>query len=297
MPDTMPDPALAAPARAPLDLVPAQLPEVLGAALANAAGSCRPLFLRLRRCPDRETLLEALRALPRVRVFDSLDRQFTELQRRTRGSASFPGTAPAPSDSGPQGGLWAFYPWNAHLLHLLPPEQFARLRSVADAPAPRPPGAVSATLRVGLLGLRAQHLLAVALASERVFGHIRLADPGNVEMGDLERLGGALHCIGLPRALVVAREVAERDPYVSLDCHAGPLDAAGMDRFLAGAPRLDIVFDSGDDPGVSRLLRQRAAVHAIPVPDSRGAGAAMPPLRHQPGRLGRLPPAQAHGHA
>jgi len=196
-------------------------------------------------------------------------------------------------------GRWVFYPWSCRLVHVLPPAEFAELRlhrnrhQVTAGEQQR-----LATFHVGVVGLTAGNAVALTLALEGAAGHLKLADRGGASLGDLNRLRGALHHLGLPRTVLAARQVAEIDPFARITLFHEGLTAENVADFLGGDVPLHAVVDACGALEARVLLRQRARAAGIPVISAGGDGGAVEVERfdlepHRPifgGRAGELTP-------
>ncbi|HEX5727045.1 MAG TPA: ThiF family adenylyltransferase, partial [Longimicrobiaceae bacterium] len=206
-------------------------------------------------------------------VHDDLERQLDELVRlRAGGRVLSPGELAAERERLLDGALpaehgrWIFYPWSGRLVHVLGPDEFRELRlhrnrhRITGLEQERLAG-----VTVGVAGLAVGAAAAVTLALEGGFGHLKLADGGEVALGDLNHLAAGVHELGLPRAVAAARRVYEVDPYAAVSLH-GALEGDGaLEEFLGGAAPLDVVVDASDDLHLKLRLRQRARAAGVPV--------------------------------
>ncbi|MCZ4551762.1 Rv1355c family protein [Gordonia rubripertincta] len=170
-----------------------------------------------------------------------------------------------PPDGWPEadGGRWVFYPWRGKAVHLLGPASYRRLRldrnrnklSAAEQDH-------AATLRIGVVGLSVGHAVAHTLALEGLCGQLRLTDFDEIELTNLNRVPGSVFDIGVNKAVVAARRIAELDPYLEVQVHQGGAEAATIDAFLDG---LDVVIEECDSFDAKVLVRDRARALGIPV--------------------------------
>ncbi|HYH79784.1 MAG TPA: Rv1355c family protein [Longimicrobium sp.] len=163
-------------------------------------------------------------------------------------------------------GRWVFYPWSARLVHVLPPAEFAELRLHRNRHQVTAPEQLRlAGFNVGIVGLTTGNAVALTLALEGAAGHLKLADDGPAALGDLNRLRGAVHDLGVPRTVLAARQVAEVDPYARLTLFHEGLTEENAGDFLGGDVPLHAVVDACGDLRARVLLRQRARAAGIPV--------------------------------
>ena len=108
------------------------------------------------------------------------------------------------------------------------------------APAKR---AALATKRIGVVGLSVGQSVAVVLSLERSFGELRLADFDTLDLSNLNRLRAGVHDIGVPKVMVTAREIAEIDPYLHVECFFDGITEANLDDFLSSPAPLDLLVE------------------------------------------------------
>jgi nitroreductase len=158
---------------------------------------------------------------------------------------------------------WAYYPWRRALVRLLGPNGFRALRLDRNRnKITREEQSRLAQLRVGIVGLSVGHAVAHILALEGICGELRLADFDVVELPNLNRLPVTLLDLGLNKAIVAARRVAEFDPYLPVDVFTDGLVDANVEAFVAG---LDLLVDECDSLDVKVRLREVARASRIPV--------------------------------
>jgi tRNA A37 threonylcarbamoyladenosine dehydratase len=69
-------------------------------------------------------------------------------------------------------------------------------------------------LSIGVAGLSVGHVIAHTLAAQGMCGRLRLADFDHLELSNLNRVPATVFDIGINKAYVAARRVAELDPYL-----------------------------------------------------------------------------------
>jgi molybdopterin/thiamine biosynthesis adenylyltransferase len=171
------------------------------------------------------------------------------------------------SDKNPdEEGTWIFYPWSNRLLHILDKKEFITLRTSRNHHKITP-GEQSELYhkRIGIIGLSVGHAVAVSIATERICGTLKLADFDTIELSNLNRLKTGLHNIGLNKCIVTAREIAEIDPFIEIECFTDGITEQNMHHFLTGGGKLDILIDECDDVEVKVACRNMARQNRIPV--------------------------------
>ena len=110
---------------------------------------------------------------------------------------------------------WAYYPWRRTVVAVLGPRAFRavrldRNRNMITADEQTRLGA----LRIGVVGLSVGHVIAHTLAAQGLCGELRLADFDRIELSNLNRVPATVLDLGLNKAEVAARRIAELDPYL-----------------------------------------------------------------------------------
>lgn len=198
--------------------------------------------------------LERLRADPTVEFLDDHDAQRSGLR----------GLRPPPEpDLLDEPLKWAYYPWRRSVVAVLGPRGFRALRldrnrnNITSDEQDRLGG-----LSIGVAGLSVGHVIAHTLAAQGLAGRLRLADFDHLELSNLNRVPATVFDLGLNKAHVAARRIAELDPYLPVDVFDAGLTADTVDAFLDG---LDIVVEECDSLDMKALLRIGARDRRIPV--------------------------------
>jgi nitroreductase len=164
-------------------------------------------------------------------------------------------------------GTWFLFPWSRRVVHVLPEAEFRELR------ASRNRNKISAeeqerlrAIRIGVIGLSVGSASAVALAMEQVGGELFLADFDRLSLSNMNRLRAGVHEIGVPKAILTARAIAELDPYVRVRAFLDGITDANMDAFLRpGGRPLDLLVEECDDLYVKVRVRHAARALRIAV--------------------------------
>ncbi|MCF2519031.1 Rv1355c family protein [Dyadobacter sp. CY351] len=163
-------------------------------------------------------------------------------------------------------GSWVYYPWSNRLLHILNKHDFVTLRTSRNHYKITPhEQATLSERRIGIIGLSVGHAVALSVATERICGTLKLADFDTIELSNLNRIKTGLHNIGINKAIVTAREIAEIDPYLEIECYTEGITEDNITSFLTEGGKLDILVDECDDLEVKISARQMAKSFHIPV--------------------------------
>jgi molybdopterin/thiamine biosynthesis adenylyltransferase len=163
-------------------------------------------------------------------------------------------------------GHWIYYPWSERLLHVVAEDEFIELRTSRNQFKITPAEQEELSGRsIGIIGLSVGHSVALSIATERTCGRLKLADFDTVELSNLNRIRTGLHNIGINKCIVTAREIAEIDPFLTIECFPEGINKENLDGFLLDGGKLDILVDECDDIALKVNCRIRAAQLAIPV--------------------------------
>ena len=204
--------------------------------------------------PADNAVLEGLRADPVIEFIDESERQLEELRKLL--PAPEPEVVAEPC-------RWAYYPWRRTVVTVLAPRAFRavrldRNRNMIMAEEQARLGA----LRIGVAGLSVGHVIAHTLAAQGMCGELRLADFDLLDLSNLNRVPATVFDLGINKAEVAARRIAELDPYLQVRVLAAGLTVDTVDEFLDG---LDIVVEECDSLDMKAAVREGARAHRIPV--------------------------------
>lgn len=204
--------------------------------------------------PGDNARLDELRADPDIDFLDDHEAQLESLRT----------LRPAPADELlREERRWAYYPWRRAVVAVLGPRGFQALRldrnrnniTVAEQ-------TTLSTLTIGVAGLSVGHVIAHTLAAQGLCGKLRLADFDHLELSNLNRVPATVFDLGVNKAVVAARRIAELDPYLPVEVLDTGLNAETLDDFVNG---LDIAVEECDSLDIKALLRVAARDLQIPV--------------------------------
>lgn len=207
----------------------------------------------LRQAPEDAAVLDTLRADPCVEVHDPLEGLQAELR-------AIRGVDPEALDEAP---VWVYYPWRRSLVHLLGPVGFRTVRldrnrnkiTAAEQEA-------FGRARIGVIGLSVGHTIAHTLALEGLCGQLRLCDFDQVELSNLNRIPASVLDLGVNKAVVAARRIAEIDPYLDVQVYADGLTEKNLPQVVQG---LDLVIEECDSLDMKLAVRHSAREQRVPV--------------------------------
>ncbi|OZE34014.1 MULTISPECIES: Rv1355c family protein [unclassified Rhodococcus (in: high G+C Gram-positive bacteria)] len=198
--------------------------------------------------------LDELRADPTVTFLDERETQRNGLRS----------LLPSPEQSFlDENDRWVFFPWRKTVVAVLGPRSFRHLRldrnrnkitleeqnSLGD-------------LTIGIIGLSVGHAIAHTLALEGICGTLRLADFDEIELSNLNRIPASILDLGVNKAVVAARRIAEIDPYLRVEIAEDGITENTIDEFFDG---LDLLVEECDSLDVKVRAREAARSRGIPV--------------------------------
>jgi molybdopterin/thiamine biosynthesis adenylyltransferase len=204
--------------------------------------------------PADDAVLQRLRADPVTEFIDQHDEQLEEL--RSLRPPPDPELLAEPC-------RWAYFPWRRAVASVLGPRGFRavrldRNRNLITAEEQARLGA----LRIGVAGLSVGHVIAHTVAAQGSCGELRLADFDCIALSNLNRVPATVLDLGLNKAAVAARRIAELDPYLAVRVLDAGLTPDNVDEFLDG---LDIVVEECDSLEMKVIVRENARARGIPV--------------------------------
>jgi molybdopterin/thiamine biosynthesis adenylyltransferase len=204
--------------------------------------------------PVDNNLLQELRADARIEFIDNVHRQQAGLQRLR---------PPAQPDVSAEPIRWVYYPWRRTAVSVLGPRAFRlvrldRNRNLITAAELERLG----RLRIGVVGLSVGHAIAYTLAAQGLCGELRLTDFDDLELSNLNRVPATVFDLGVNKAVVCARRIAELDPYLQITVVPTGITPQTVGDFLDD---LDIVIEECDSLDAKVLIREVARTRRLPV--------------------------------
>lgn len=198
--------------------------------------------------------LEELRADPGVDVIDCADRQRDSLRE----------LLPSPTDDLlAEPVRWAYYPWRRAVVSVLGPRAFRRVR------LDRNRNLITGTeldilgrLHIGVAGLSVGHAIAYTVATQGLCGSLRLSDFDDLDLSNLNRVPATVFDLGVNKAVVCARRIAELDPYLPVSVLTSGITTDTVHDFVDG---LDILIEECDSLDAKVLVREVARARRVPV--------------------------------
>ncbi len=163
-------------------------------------------------------------------------------------------------------GVYVYYKWSNRLVHLLDEDEFIELRTSRNKhKITEQEQNTLGEKCLGIIGLSVGQSVAMTAATERIAGTIRIADFDDLELSNLNRIRAGLPSLGLQKTTLVAREIAEMDPFIKVEVFEKGINQDNIDAFLNENGKLDLVIEVCDSLPIKILTRLKAREMGIPV--------------------------------
>ena len=163
-------------------------------------------------------------------------------------------------------GVWVYYPWRNSLVRLLEEEDFVALRTSRNKfKITQEEQDTLHRKKIGIVGLSVGQSVALSLAMERTFGELRIADFDTLDLSNMNRIRTGLYNLGLKKTWIVAREIAEIDPFLKVTVFEEGITERNMDDFFTLGGDLDLLIEECDSLPVKIGLRIKAKSFGVPV--------------------------------
>ena len=230
-------------------------------------------FFRLQQAQQKAAFEALLASNPAIQVFDTIHQQLKELmkiqhpsQRLTDAELTEKAAAHLGSTPSAEYGVWVYYPWSQRMVHILDEAEFVALRTSRNQHKITAAEMQQlATKKLGIIGLSVGQSAALTIAIERLCGELRIGDFDALDLSNLNRIRAGIHNIGLLKTTIVAREIAEIDPFLKVICFDQGVTEDNIDAFLTEGGRLDVLVEECDSMEIKILSRHKARAARIPV--------------------------------
>ncbi|MBI3521155.1 MAG: Rv1355c family protein [Bacteroidetes bacterium] len=233
----------------------------------------KPVFFRLSNSDEAHSLNKLLIENKHIKIYDELLGQLEELVKSKNPKIRFTKeglTEAALRHLGktPQEeyGVWVYYPWSDVLIHILDEQEFVEVRTNRNQYKITPEEEnLLFTKKIGVIGLSVGKAIAMTIAMERICGELRIADFDIIELSNLNRIQTGVQNFGIKKTVVVAREIAEIDPFLKVTLFSDGLTEENIDDFFLKDGKLDVCVEVCDGLYTKIFARQKAKAFGIPV--------------------------------
>ena len=206
-----------------------------------------------------------------VRLLDEYSGQLGELARVRWPGGDEAAARAAFLEERANGGVWMFFGWSNRLVRVLDRDDFFEVITSRNRDKiTRDEQDRLRAASIGVVGLSVGGEIAVTLAQEHLCGRIKVADFDELELSNLNRLGSGVGDLGVNKAWLVARRIAEIDPWLAVEVYDGGVCEENALAFMDG---LDLLVDECDDLRMKFRLREIAReqrINLVYAADERG---------------------------
>lgn len=236
--------------------------------------SYKPVFFRLLDQEQKNAFEVLLQNRSTLQVYDHIKEQVEELIKCLQPTIVFmPPNVLAEAvekhfgeNSAAEFGVWVYYPWANKVVHLLDEAEFAIVRTNRNkhkitAQEQQRLG----QKKIGVMGLSVGQSVSLTLAMERGFGELRIADFDELDLSNINRIRTGVYNLKIKKTVIVAREIAEIDPFLNVVCFDEGITEENLDSFLTENGKLDLLIDECDSFDIKINARTKAKALGIPV--------------------------------
>jgi hypothetical protein len=241
----------------------------------NTNSNFKPVFFDLKNTQNKKDMDQLLQWNSSIEIIDEIVSQLTELIKLRAPAQSYSSTELAleikklfdtVSEDEDEYGCWVYYPWLNKLVHVLNEAEFVEVRTNRNQyKITKEEQALLNTKKIGIIGLSVGKAIAITMAMERVCGELVLADFDAVELSNLNRIQTGIQNLGVKKTVVVAREIAEIDPYFKVICFHEGITEENVTDFMTKNGKLDICVEVCDGLFAKIFSREKAREFGIPV--------------------------------
>ena len=233
-----------------------------------------PTFYDLNNNSDEQLFVQLIKSSDSIAVIDEIESQLNELIKLKNPKIKFTDEElkkkVAEHVNGTelhQYGVWVYYPWLNKVIHLLDEAEFVEVRTNRNQYKITPEEEIElSTKKVGVIGLSVGKAIAVTIAMERICGELIIADFDVIELSNLNRIQTGVQNFNLKKTVVVAREIAEIDPYLKVTCLSEGLTEENVNEFFyRDGKKIDLCIEVCDGLSTKIFARQKAKEYGIPV--------------------------------
>lgn len=232
----------------------------------------KPQILRICNNEDKAKLYQILSQCNGLQVFNNIKAQVIELLKCIKPlngmlpKSELEQLATERLGNADEYGVWVYYPWSNKLVHILDEEEFVIVRTNRNKhKITEKEQQILATKKIGVIGLSVGQSVSLTLAMERGFGELRIADFDELDLSNINRIRTGVQNIGIKKTVIVAREIAEIDPYLNVVCFDSGITDDNMLSFLTDNGKLDLLIDECDSFDIKISVREEAKKLRIPV--------------------------------
>ncbi|MCB9363051.1 MAG: Rv1355c family protein [Flavobacteriales bacterium] len=234
----------------------------------------KPVFYNLMNSKDKDDFVNLLVSTESIIIIDEIESQLSELIKLRNPKTKFTDTELENKVKNYLNGeplydygVWVYYPWLNKVIHLLNEEEFVEVRTNRNQYKITPEEEIELSKKtIGIIGLSVGKAIAITIAMERICGELIIADFDVIELSNLNRIQTGVQNFNLKKTVIVAREIAEIDPYLKVTCLSDGLTEENMnDFFFPNGKKMDLCIEVCDGLSTKIYARQKAKEFGVPV--------------------------------
>ncbi len=233
----------------------------------------KPVFFRINHPQEASGLTTLLQTKPYIQVFDTISNQLKDLVKALNPSTFFNENTLKEAinihlngASAINYGVWVYYPWAEKVVHILDEKEYILVRTNRNKhKITQAEQDILLQKKIGVIGLSVGQSVSLTLAIERGCGELRIADYDVLDLTNLNRIRSGVYNIDLKKTVIVAREIAEIDPFLKVTCFHEGITDENMNAFLTENGKLDLLIDECDSFDIKISARTQAKALGIPV--------------------------------
>ncbi|MBI4359148.1 MAG: ThiF family adenylyltransferase, partial [Candidatus Nealsonbacteria bacterium] len=162
-------------------------------------------------------------------------------------------------------GRWVYYPWLNYLVHFLDENFYQEQRTSRNVYLiTKAEQRKFYRAKIGVLGSSIGSHAALTVALTGGAKCLKLADPDEISISNLNRIRLPFYAVGLNKAVAVARQIYEINPYAKITVMREGLTEKNLKSFLL-RPRLNLIIEEMDNLYLKIRVREFARRARIPV--------------------------------
>ncbi|MFA5991460.1 MAG: ThiF family adenylyltransferase [Candidatus Doudnabacteria bacterium] len=166
-------------------------------------------------------------------------------------------------------GRWFYFDWNKTLIHFLPEKEHLELRTARNKNLITQEEQVRFyDSPISIAGLSVGSHAALTIAMTGGAKKIKLADPDEISLSNLNRLRYGATVLGKSKAHTVAHLIAEINPYSEIDIYDTGINVENIKDFLSfenDTKKASLLIEGVDNLEMKILLREYAKTIGTPV--------------------------------
>ena len=166
---------------------------------------------------------------------------------------------------------WVYFPWQRAAVRILSEQLYFALRTARNK------NLITKTeqeqyrgMKVGVAGLSVGSSIIASLVLTGGPKVLKIADFDTLAPSNLNRIRAGIADLGIPKIELVARDIWNADPFAKLYLWNQGISEKQIEKFMVGAPRLDVFIDEMDSLEVkvaARVIAKRARMPVLMATD------------------------------